>query len=44
MNESSAEKKKTQLSLAVEVDENKWKVVDEREAINICQYLSSIKI
>lgn len=37
-------RKKNPLSLAVEVDGNKWKVVEEREAINICQYLSSIKI
>lgn len=30
------------LSVDVEADENKWKVVNEREAINICQCLSSI--
>lgn len=30
------------LSLAVKADENKWKVVNERKAINNCQYLSSI--
>lgn len=44
LKERAGSKEMFQLWLAVEVDENKWKIVDEREAINICQYLSSIKI